>query len=460
VDQKWRDLPGVAAIAVALADEFGLSSELVAYPLWRHALTTCRPQAIAVTHMNGGRNRAIARAAHAMGVRVIVVPTEGRPPNAEAMDYSFGSGSDNHAVDLWFTWSREVQEYMQDRGVPAERSIVAGVPRFDLYRAPLDSLIVTRPDFARAHGLDPDRPIISWATNFTHAKFNFRHQDFLVNNWRTLGLQKFPIYSQPLEYARKDHEARQRNLEALGQLLRARSEIQIAFKPHPHEEHEEYAGFIARARQQFGPRIALVTSRYIWDLLAAADLHVHRMCTTGIEAWFLDKPTINLQLLDYFDMSLKVEGAGADAAAGDELALDGEALIDAVDRGLQQRSPAPERLAARERYIERWFHVIDGSRSRAYAAGIAQLLAHRCVIRAARHDVASLKAMTTVAVNRLLGRPLHQSLRSWRASPSADALGQVDNYVAAPDVNEWIAKIRTARHGAGRPSIPVSGRPQ
>ena len=91
MDQKWRDLPGVAAIAVALADEFGLSSELVPYPLWRHALTTCRPQAIAVTHMNGGRNRAIARAAHAMGVRVIVVPTEGRPPNAEAMSESSGA---------------------------------------------------------------------------------------------------------------------------------------------------------------------------------------------------------------------------------------------------------------------------------------------------------------------------------------------------------------------------------
>jgi len=189
-------------------------------------------------------------------------------------------------------------------------------------------------------------------------------------------------------------------------------------------------------------------------------VHVHRMCTTGIEAWFLEKPTINLQLLDYFDMSLKVAGAGADAAAGDELALDGEALIDAVDRCLSRRSPAREKLEARERYIERWFHVIDGVRSRAYAAGIAALLEQRRVIRAPRHDVASLKAMTTVSINRLLGRPLHQSLRSWRASPSADALGQVDNYVAPPDVNEWIAKIRAARQGAGRPGIPVSGRPQ
>jgi len=68
--------------------------------------------------------------------------------------------------------------------------------------------------------------------------------------------------------------------------------------------------------------------------------------------------------------------------------------------------------------------------------------------------------MTTVSINRLLGRPLHQSLRSWRASPGADALGQVDNYVAAADVNEWIARIRAARHDAARPSVPVSGRPQ
>jgi surface carbohydrate biosynthesis protein len=451
VDQKWRDLPGVAAIAVALADEFDISSELVPYPLWRYALSTYRPQAIAVTHMNGGRNRAIARAAHAMGIRVIVIPTEGRPPNAEAMDYSFGSGSDNHAVDLWFTWSREVQAYMRDRGVPAERSIVAGVPRFDLYRPPLDSLIVTRQDFASAHGLDSDRPIVSWATNFTHAKFNFRHQDFLVNNWRALGLQKFPIYSEPLEYARKDHEARQRSLEALRELLRARSEVQIAFKPHPHEEHEEYAEFIAKARQEFGSRITLVTSRYIWDLLAAADVHVHRMCTTGIEAWFLGKPTINLQLLDYFDMSLKVEGAGADAVSGDELAVDSEALIDGIDRCLHRRSPAREKLEARERYIERWFHVIDGHRARAYAAGVAELLGQRCAIRAAPHDVASLKALTTVAVNRLLGRPLHQSLRSWRVRPSADTLGQVDNYVAEEDVKEWIGKVRAARNGATLP---------
>src|SRR4029078_9722300 len=111
VDQKWRDLPGMAALAWWLEQD-SISSALLPYAAWREALVTRRPSVVVLTHMNGSRNRAIAESARRMGSRNAVIQTEGRPNNLELMEYVVGRPEDVGQVDLWFTWSDAVRSYI------------------------------------------------------------------------------------------------------------------------------------------------------------------------------------------------------------------------------------------------------------------------------------------------------------------------------------------------------------
>jgi surface carbohydrate biosynthesis protein len=432
VDQKWRDLPGMAALAVWLEDGFGVSTELVSYPQWRRCLSARRPQAIVVTHMNGPRNRAIADVASAMGTRVVVIQTEGRPGNAEAMEYAVGKSVDVTGIDLWFTWSEVVRDYMlAEKVLPPEKIIVGGVHRFDFYRSPLNQLLSSRVDFAREHGLDPQRPIISWATNFTHARYVHNNQDFVLRDWNALGLLKFPSFSNPLDYARLDHEARERSLAVMKELLKARPGIQLALKPHPHEEHERYLAYVDACRAEFGPRIAFIRSRYIWDLLNAADVHVQRLCMTGLEAWFLKKPCVELHLLDYYSVSLDRRGATTEAVAGNDLTRDARTLIQRVDYYLSGGSLTLAQTTTREVYVKRWFSNVDGQRTRAHARALADLVREKRGIKSPRLNLSRLKGLVGTGLNRALGRSVNIPLR-------------VDNYIGEDDVIVWRQRVRKA----------------
>src|SRR5207249_7016953 len=121
-----------------------------------------------------------------------VIPTEGRPANSQALEYSVGNGASFTGVELWFAWSNTVRDYMLAQGVlPGEKIVVAGVPRFDMYREPLKQLLLPRSEFARRYGFDVTEPIISWGTNFTHARYYGETQKSLAEDWRALGLLRF-----------------------------------------------------------------------------------------------------------------------------------------------------------------------------------------------------------------------------------------------------------------------------
>jgi len=99
VDQKWRDLPGMAAFAVWLEDYFGVTTSLIPYPYGDMGCLSIALKRSVLTHMNGPRTRAIVDMAMEMETRVVVIPTEGRPGNPEALEYAMGKGIDTRGVD-------------------------------------------------------------------------------------------------------------------------------------------------------------------------------------------------------------------------------------------------------------------------------------------------------------------------------------------------------------------------
>jgi surface carbohydrate biosynthesis protein len=441
VDQKWRDLPGMVALATWLEDGFGCSTDVIPYSKWQESLLRHKPQAMALTHMNGSRSRAIADLAQRMGTRVVVIQTEGRPNNSELMEYAVGHGADVRGVDLWFAWSETVRDYMIAGDIlPPEKIVVGGVHRFDFYRPVLNQLLMRRVDFARKYGLDPGKPIISWATNFTCTKFHNRNQDFVLRDWRDLGLLKSPSYADPLEFAKLDYDAREQTLAIIRELLRVRPEIQLALKPHPTEEHDRYIGYINDCRAEFGHRVAFIAGEYIFDVLNAADAHIHRMCTTGVEAWLLNVPSIDLHLADYHGWSLQHAGAATEAVGGNDLVRDAKGLIERIDYYLNGGQATAAQCQAREDYIRRWLYKVDGFRCRAHAEAIAQLIDERRPIKVRATDLNGFLAFAKAKAKTVLGS-FYRS-HDLQDGISVDHIGQVDCRIIQSDVDRWRARVR------------------
>jgi len=445
VDQKWRDLPAAAALAVWLEERHGLTSALLPYGRWRETVVSRRPRALIVTHMNGSRNATIADVARRMGARVVVIQTEGRPNNVEIMEYAVGRNLNAAAVDLWFTWSETVRDYMLQRStMPADRVVAAGAHRFDIYSPPLKRLIVPRAQFLNKYGLDPSRPTVTMATNFTCTKYSRTNADFLRSDWKDLGLSSQPSFSQPDAFAAADVEARERTLDVARGLLARRPNVQLLIKPHPTEEHDRYREFAAECNER-GSRVAFIGLEYIWDVLNASNVHLHRMCTTGVEAWFLDVPSVDLHVMDYHGWSLNLPGAAREAAAGCDLVRDLDGVLASVDHYLAGGRPPADQLASRSAYIKKWLLDLDGRRTEAHAREIARLLASTPRDPKHRPTVVDRVRVSARKALRKLGR------RTWDSEP-VDHLGQVDCRISEDDAARWLARVRSvlAPHIASR----------
>jgi surface carbohydrate biosynthesis protein len=445
VDHKWRDLPGMTALAVTLEDTYGLTTRLIPYSRWQESLIEDRPQILAVSILYGSRGRAIIRTAREMGVKVVVIMTEGRPNNIFSMTYSVGKDSGIDGADMVLVWSDTIRDFMLREGIlPQDRVKVVGAHRFDIYRPPLDRMIMPRKIFVNKYGLDEKRPIISWATNFTIADFHLKNQEFLVRDWENLGISKFPVYSRPLEAAQNDWDARNQSLAIMRELLRARPHVQLMIKPHPAEHHDSYKEFVRKCRSELGERIVFIGSEYIWDVLNSANVHVHRLCTTGVEAWFLNVPSIDLHVRDYNPWSIKLPGACAEAVPGCDLVHDLDSLLERIDYYLDGGKPTDEQYKARERYIARWLYKVDGMRCQEYGKVLASFLGQRTRIKPLAFSRPNLPIYAKGIITKLLGEHAGTKMRFWIRSgkDNTDKIGQVDKVISEADVKSWKDRVR------------------
>ena len=186
------------------------------------------------------------------------------------------------------------QDILSSTNAPPDRVHSAGVPRFDFYFPPLNSLIVPRERLLAKYGLDPEKRTISIASTPINLP-----RDRLPGGFQDLGLSYEHGQGQTISWGDllKETEAvRQALLDQAMTLARKRPDWQVIVRPHPNED----AKFLEDTVRSWAlPNVAVMTNEYVWDVLNAADLHIHRYCTTGFEAWLLDKPTVDFRPTDY-----------------------------------------------------------------------------------------------------------------------------------------------------------------
>ena len=283
IETKIRELYGKSLLA-ALAAEAGMNVVLGDQRVIAQSLHHL-PRGVYIDKSISRTKTAHFRRLRRMGFSVVAWCEEGLAYRDKAA-YQFERvcPESMKEVDAFFAWgasqSRDVIEVIPDA---ADKLHVHGNPRFDFLRSPLrhvfDDDVRER---VSAHGR-----YILVNTNFS--RFNrFRGREGVVDVLRTRGIltrdEQESYYVRSVEHLGEVFHAFAR---AIPQLARAFPDHTIIVRPHPSEDHDRWRSELEGLSNV---RVHAEGNAIPW--MMGAQAVIHNACTTGVESFLLDTPTI------------------------------------------------------------------------------------------------------------------------------------------------------------------------
>jgi surface carbohydrate biosynthesis protein len=291
IDHKWRDLPGHVLLGKYLS-ELGFIINYCRNGLEKYYLAHENYDVVIINHIFETSRQRLIQKYSQLGVKFIILPTEGIPTLEDFTDFALGVDLDYSGVALYAFWnSHYTQRFILNETLGKSKIVTVGVPRFDFYKKPFVDKIS---NFEIV--LDNSYKKILWATNFNQAQFHCPKKFALMQaDASRLGYKKTleKMQGSLEEVAAKDFFARDKSLQIMMQYLKDHKNAYLILKPHPSEDSIYYQEFI-KHYGLLNNRVSIVKNEYIWDLLKWCDVEVSRSCTTAAEAWHLEKPTIDL----------------------------------------------------------------------------------------------------------------------------------------------------------------------
>ncbi|ADZ89913.1 CDP-glycerol:poly(glycerophosphate) glycerophosphotransferase [Marinomonas mediterranea MMB-1] len=361
IDHKWRDLPGYILLGETLKKK-GHTVDYCRNGLERFFVYYHCPDVVIWNHVLDKGSQLLACELKKNGVKVLLLPTEGIPTLVGYRDFAHGAFSDLSGVYKAYTWNSEAKVSLEKNSTICNDDIaVIGVPRFDVYHPKNNFMIVNREEFYNRHALNLNKKTILFATNFTQASFFNKNQEFLEKDAKNLGFDK--VVSDVNDNARRDYESRSYFLDSLSLVSKTFSDSNIILKLHPSEDHAFYSSII----DSFS-NVKIIETDYIWDVLFHSDIEIKRSCTTGIESWLIDKPTIEYHLNpDEWYYS-------EEHASGSRIVRSNAELIEAIKFGLSDKERFNSSLVnRRKKVLSAWVGDFDGCRTQKLAEDIDKI---------------------------------------------------------------------------------------
>ncbi len=257
------------------------------------------------------------RAARAVGHRIAVIDEEVPGLVATTQKLRWVTRDSVEASDLIFTTGDEHDDAMrQFYPAHADRYWVVGNPRWDLLR----------PELRGSHAEEAEAirrkyaPFILINTNFALLNSARRtpeqYRKWFVNTGR-VDLSK----PEDVVFLDETFAMERANTAAVHELLRALParfpDHRIIVRPHPIERAETWSALLHDA-----PRVQMVREGAAVPWIMASDVLVHTNCTTGVEAFALDRPAISLRpaALSIYDIYLANRINYVTATVGETLA--------------------------------------------------------------------------------------------------------------------------------------------
>jgi surface carbohydrate biosynthesis protein len=352
VDSPKRDLAGAVLVAHELV-KLGIEPYLVPMYLQGYDVPLIAPDAILVNYARL-TNKALLEAYRSLGIRVLVMDTEGGVLSEHGVDspdnwskFFVARGLQAH-VDRYLFWGSRVHDaFAHAHVLPPERLQVTGCPRYDFCSEPWRALL----DY-------PERGFVLVNTNFSAINPLFTRS---IDD----ELEVFTRTGWPREYTLALFEELgkvfPRYLDEIAGLATRNPQRRIIVRPHPFESAEPY-----RRRYAGMPNVAVDGAGNVLNALAAADCMVHLNCGSAVETLLLGKTPIALEYLNTERMR-----SHASLPSAISCAATGAEDLDALVNSAGARAARWDAGAVKQRYIEPWFHVIDGHASARTAAAVA-----------------------------------------------------------------------------------------
>ena len=186
VDHKWRDLL-ISVYIKLLLEERGYKVTISRNGFESIVLPAVQPDVVIFNHVYEDKRVNVIKRFKKNGLKVIILPTENIPVMDNVKRLFAGATSDLSVVDRYFVWNSVVGDIVtSEKTIEPEKLRVIGVPRYDIYREPLSSMIMNRDDFLAKYKLNKKYPVITMTTNFTLAGFAVKNKEFYEKDVKQL----------------------------------------------------------------------------------------------------------------------------------------------------------------------------------------------------------------------------------------------------------------------------------
>ena len=435
-DQKWRDLACYVYLKSIIEKNYDIKVRLCRLGEDRFWVLHDKPDLIIYNHLYEDRKVRFAYWLKKQNVGIIILPTENIPLREGVEDLFASRFADLTPVDLYLSWNEQVARRIVELGkLRPEKVKIVGVPRFDFYFPPLTQLLPTKKQIQEKYGLqvNEEAKIALCASNFTIASF-LDNKSFLQKDWNTLKLNRVDGYrpEQIDGLIKRDVVSRDLTVKYVEKLLIDFPCLQVIYKPHPSENHLFYKDFISQMVKRFPDRFAFVVQEYIWDLLSVSDVVLQRTCTTAIEAWMFEKPTLELHLHSKeFYFSEK-------HARGSDIAYNYDDIKKYVDYYCNGGKIAESMRIYRNALLKEWCYKVDGKRTMEVADSISLFLKLR---EKAKYSISARDFISLYPKE--YSKQIYRYIRNFirKRFIGTDKLGRIDKQFMKKDVKFWEERI-------------------
>lgn len=352
-DNKRRDLPGIALIAHHIRT-LGVECHLEPLESYRAALGAYRPGMIVFNHVFASHLAAWTKRLADVGVLTAVLSNEGMYLREDDLEFNSGRYHADAHIDYFFSWNRVHRDGLKKTGVFNNSKIeVVGVPRFDYYSKPWSDLL------DRSLVGTKSKPRILACTNFVLSRFYELPREY-ADRFFLAWVSRMPRYKDYWGAIESHWKSQRRFLEYIKPLV-ASGKYEIILRPHPSEARAIYDKWLAELDAVERAHIQYDTQANISAQILDCDLEISgESCTTAVESWIAQKPTVEL-VFDKHPVLFSEERSAGNVHCGTPADI-----VKIVDE--QLANPAqPQLREVRNNYLEKWCATPDGNACRRVA---------------------------------------------------------------------------------------------
>lgn len=241
-------------------------------------------------------------------------------------------------LDYFFAWGEHqanvVREKMRGR---EEAIILAGHPRIDLTRPELRAFYAEEAEaLQKKYGR-----FLLINTNFSlcnHVRGKDVAIEVLAKGGKIVDDQHRAYYLELREHKRQIFEA---FIEMVPVLHQHFPNMPIVIRPHPIEDHDYYRRILPQSAN-----LRVIHEGNVLPWLMAAQVIVHNSCTTGIEAYLLERPVIAYQPIQAEAFDIYLPNALSDRVFSQAALIERLAsYLEAQDEAQQQNMEEKQKIA-------------------------------------------------------------------------------------------------------------------